>query len=441
MSDLTDRAPAVSLEGLSKRYRVFHRQRDRIKEAMSFGAVRKSQDFWALRNVDLEVQRGTTLGIVGQNGAGKTTLLKMVSGVLQPTLGSVQVHGRVVALLELGAGFNPEFTGRENAALYGLILGIDRATMRDRFDEIQAFADIGQFFDQPVKTYSSGMQMRVAFAVAVNVEPDVLVIDEALAVGDAAFAHLCMQRMRKMQEDGMTILLSSHNTSTIKNFCNEAILVDRGEMVAHGPTVDVVDRYVALLARVESERAPAGGTVATSKEHQALGGEGASGSLAFKEGPRLDGISGRSQREGTGEARVRKVELVDSRGQRVHFVGPDEVVTIRVHLEYLAPVDESVLVIAIRNAQGLDLFSTSTAANGAALGARLAGQRPVVDFTLKLPVAHGSYSVTTVVSGSGAKNSVVDWVGIAATFEVTPPTSGALIQGLVDLPTQVRVFD
>lgn len=428
----------VSLGNVSKRYRIFPRQRDRIKEALSLGRVRKGRDFWALKDLDLEVERGTTLGILGRNGAGKSTLLRLISGVLQPTRGSIEVRGRIVALLELGSGFNPEFTGRENVLLNGLILGIDRKTMRKRFGEIEEFADIGEFFDQPVKFYSSGMRMRLAFSVAINVEPEILVVDEALTVGDAAFSHMGIQRMQALQRNGVTILFVSHSIGMVKNFCNKAILLDRGRLLARGPTAEVADRYQALLASAEIERASE--TPSEPVDYEVLD-EYNRGSLTFKDNPQLDARRARSLRHGTGEARVRNVELINARGEPIYFVGPHEVVTIRVHLEYLKPVAGSKLAVTLRNAQGLDIFSTDTEVNDASLGKREAGERAVVDFTSKLPMTHGDYSVSTAVSAPGAENAFMDWVDVAATLEVTPPTSGIGIPGLVDFPTQVKVFD
>jgi ABC-2 type transport system ATP-binding protein len=431
----------ISLKGVSKCYRIFPRQRDRIKEVLSFGRLRKSHDFWALTGVDLEVERGTTLGILGRNGAGKSTLLKVISGVLQPTSGDVRVNGRLVALLELGAGFNPEFTGRENALMNGLILGIDRATMRARFDEIEAFADIGEFIDQPVKFYSSGMKMRLAFAVAVNVEPEILVVDEALSVGDAAFQHRCMQRMRQLRQDGTTVLLVSHSVGTIKNFCTDAMLLHEGRTIAQGDTSSVVDQYNALLANTEARRRADIEGLDARLSYRMSDGKNAPEPLAFKENSKLNGAQRSRLRHGTGEARVRHVELLNSRGEPVYVVYPHEKVTIRVHLEYLEPVTQSSLGITLRNTEGLDIFQASTGSDKALLGRRLAGERVIVDFVCKLPLTHGSYSVNTAVSPPEGMGLFLDWVDVAAVFELAPPQGRAPIHGLVDLPTQIEVFD
>src|SRR5215218_5398471 len=192
--------PAVSVKGVSKKYRIFPSARDQLKEALSFGRKKYGHDFWALQDIDLEVEPGTTLGIVGRNGAGKSTLLNIIAGIRPPTSGTVEVNGRLVALSGLGAGFNSEFTGRENIMLNGLILGIERKELLERFDEIVEFADLGDFIDQPIKTYSSGMRSKLGFAVAVNVEPDVLILDETLAVGDAVYKETALQKMYELRD-------------------------------------------------------------------------------------------------------------------------------------------------------------------------------------------------------------------------------------------------
>jgi len=244
----------ISLKGVSKRYWVFQSWRDQLKRVMSFGRSKAGSEFWALKDIDLEVERGTTLGIIGRNGAGKTTLLRIISGVIQPTDGTVRVDGRLVALFALGAGFDNEFTGRENVILNGLILGISRKEMLERFDEIEAFADIGDFMYEPVKTYSSGMRSRLGFAVAVTIEPDILVVDEALSAGDEAFKDKGLQKMRDLQDSGTTILFVSHGLNQIKEFCNEAILLHQGMLVSRGDTEQIIDQYRDLVSKTTAKQ-------------------------------------------------------------------------------------------------------------------------------------------------------------------------------------------
>ena len=431
----------VSLRDVSKVYRIFPRQRDRLKETASLGRVKGGHDFWALKDVNLEVEKGTTLGILGRNGAGKSTLLKIVSGVLQPTHGVREIDGRLVALLQLGAGFNPEFSGRENVLLNGLILGIDRKEMIRRFDEIEAFADIGEFIEQPVKTYSSGMKARLGFAVAVNVDPDILIVDETLSVGDAVFKQMGLQKMRDLRDRGTTILFVSHSAGMIRNFCSEAALLHQGTLLAHGTTSDVLDRYQALLSSAEAQRNAGDSGIkydVEQEEREEEGLDGGAGKPSFKEDPELERRTA-SLRHGTGEARIASVEVLDQKGDTADEVDPGSSVTVRVHLEYLEDLGPSVLSITLRNKAGLEVFSTDTQAERARLGKRRKGELVTVDFNISVPLQHGDYSVTASVSYPKQRSLYLDWVDVAAVFKMARPTGRGPIRGLVHLPTDVEI--
>lgn len=238
---------AISANNITKKYRIFGHPGDRIKQALTFGRVRFHHEFTALQGVSFEIKKGEAVGIIGRNGSGKSTLLQLVCGILKPTSGEVQVSGRISALLELGSGFNPEFTGRENVYFQGAVMGVSMEEMERRFDDVAAFADIGEFIDQPVRTYSSGMFVRLAFAVAVSVEPDILVVDEALSVGDEAFQRKCFARIRMIQEQGGTILFVSHSTSAILELCDRAFLMDHGRLIFSGVSKTIVANYQRLL--------------------------------------------------------------------------------------------------------------------------------------------------------------------------------------------------
>jgi lipopolysaccharide transport system ATP-binding protein len=238
---------AISVRELSKVYRIYAKPEDRLVQMATLGRRRRFQEFDALKGVSLEVRRGETVGIIGRNGCGKSTLLQMIVGTLQPTSGSVEVHGRIAALLELGAGFNGEFTGRENVYMNGAILGFSREEMDARFESIAAFASIGNFIERPVKAYSSGMFVRLAFAVATAVEPDILIVDEALAVGDEAFQRKCFARIEAIKERGGTILFVSHGAQTIVQLCDRAVLLDGGEKLLEGEPKLVVGQYQRLV--------------------------------------------------------------------------------------------------------------------------------------------------------------------------------------------------
>ena len=234
---------AISVKNLTKKYRIFGHPGDRIKQALTFGRMRFHREFTALQDISFEIKKGGTVGIIGRNGSGKSTLLQLLCGILKPTSGTIQVNGRVSALLELGAGFNPEFTGRENVYFQGAVMGLTKAEMDERFDDIAAFADIGEFIDQPVRIYSSGMFVRLAFAVAVNVDPDILIVDEALAVGDMEFQERSISRMKSLQSNGTTILLVTHAIPAVRNFCRHAIWLDDGGVMQSGEADKVCFAY------------------------------------------------------------------------------------------------------------------------------------------------------------------------------------------------------
>ena len=238
---------AISVRDVKKKYRLFNSHAARLKEAFHPQRRRYHQEFWALDGVSLNIPRGRTVGILGRNGSGKSTLLQIICGVLRPTEGEVAVNGRIAALLELGAGFNPEFTGRDNVMLNGAVMGVSEEEMRARLPEIEAFAEVGAFFDQPVKTYSSGMFVRVAFAAAINVDPAILIVDEALAVGDVRFQEKCYRRFKEFQEAGRTILLVTHATHVVEQFCTDAVLLEQGRLIYQGDPQATVNEYEALL--------------------------------------------------------------------------------------------------------------------------------------------------------------------------------------------------
>ncbi len=238
---------AISVRNLGKTYRLFGHPGDRIKQFLSLGMKKYHNEFTALHDVSFDIKKGETVGIIGRNGSGKSTLLQLICGILKPTTGTVKVNGRISALLELGAGFNPEFTGRENVYFQGAVMGLSKDEMDARFDEIAAFADIGEFIDQPVRMYSSGMFVRLAFSVAVHVDPEILVVDEALGVGDAEFQERSFSLMKKMQDDGMTILFVSHAIPAVRNFCRQVFWLDSGVMLNAGYAGVVCSAYLAQI--------------------------------------------------------------------------------------------------------------------------------------------------------------------------------------------------
>jgi ABC-type polysaccharide/polyol phosphate transport system ATPase subunit len=272
--------PVISVRGVGKMYRIYERPQDRLKQMIWRGRRQYGREFWALYDVSLDVRRGETVGVIGRNGSGKSTLLQIIAGTLQPTVGEVAVRGRVAALLELGSGFNPEFSGRENVFLNGALLGIGREQMAERFDEIAAFADIGDFIEQPVKTYSSGMFARLAFAIGIHIEPDVFIVDEALSVGDVFFQSRCARKLDEYRQRGGTLLFVTHDTYTLERICQRSLVLHRGRHAFEGPTADAVNVYYQIerggeLApgSVEGER-PEPGPQAVELRREYVTGDG-----------------------------------------------------------------------------------------------------------------------------------------------------------------------
>jgi ABC-type polysaccharide/polyol phosphate transport system ATPase subunit len=260
---------AISVNTLGKKFKLYNSPMGRFLEYLSLGKMTRHTDFWALQDLSFEIPTGTTLGILGQNGSGKSTLLSILAGVLEPSAGSFTINGKVSAILELGSGFHPEFSGRDNVYMYGSIMGLSKEEIDKRFDEIVLFSELGDFIDQPLRTYSSGMIVRLAFSVAVNVDADILIVDEALAVGDAIFQHRCFRKIREMQAAGKTILYVGHDTEAVRNLCTQALLLDGGRVIERGDPNYVVNKYFALIA--ERERAYAEGNLI---EHGEMPGEG-----------------------------------------------------------------------------------------------------------------------------------------------------------------------
>jgi lipopolysaccharide transport system ATP-binding protein len=416
---------AIVIDSLSKCYPIYARPADRLLEMLSGNRLKRRQEFWALQDVNIELPRGATVGVIGSNGSGKSTLLQIVAGVLAPTRGNVTVNGRVAALLELGAGFNPEFSGRENVYLGGSVMGLSRREMEQRFGAIVAFAELGDFIDQPVKTYSSGMYVRLAFALAIHVDPEILLVDEALSVGDAVFQHRCMRKIRELQEQGVTILFVSHDTGTVKSICTQAVLLERGRVVVAGAPDEVVNRY---HARVSAELSS---TAYTSAEAPATERQ------AFSDNPRFGQAAG-FFRHGTGEARFRDVELLDEGGNVVGAVDTGKPVRLRAHLQCEAALEDLVVGFYVKDRQGMELFGSNTAEEGQPIARVAAGERLVLEFAFPAALRPGHYNVTVAAAYNRRDPVYLDWVDNALVFQVLP-NGQRTVHGLVDLPLTVRV--
>jgi ABC-type polysaccharide/polyol phosphate transport system ATPase subunit len=421
---------AVRLEDVSKAYKIYAHPRHRLLEALTRGRRQYHSAFWALRDVTVRVNRGSTLGIIGMNGSGKSTLLQVVAGIIRPTAGRVAVQGRIASLLELGAGFNPEFTGRENVLMHGAVLGFSREEITRRLPAIQAFAEIGPFFDQPVKTYSSGMFVRLAFAGAIHVDPDVLLVDEALAVGDAVFQHRCIRRIREFQEQGRTILFVSHDMGMVRSVCSRALFLDAGRVQADGEPDEIAQLYHAHVAGLEAGR----------RESEPAAGQAPGGarSAAFRADPAFDQRVGLF-RHGTGGARIRHVEVLGETNRPIAAVGFDEPVTLRVHLEFYAEVPYCILGYYLRDKSGIDVVGTNTYEENVPMPARQAGDTLVVDFRQRWPLMAGSYSVTVALAYNRLSPTYFDWIDNALVVEVLAPPGGKAILAKIWLPVEIDV--
>jgi len=339
-------APAVVADGVSKVYRRFlHQHQFRtLKSALLTGSLitdlRPDETFTALDGVSFEVPRGTTFGVIGENGSGKSTLLKLLAGITKPTRGSLAVAGRISALIELGAGFHPEISGRENVAINGIMLGLTRREVDERFDEIVDFAELREFIDAPVKTYSSGMYMRLGFSVAIHVDPDVLLIDEVLAVGDEAFTRKCLDKIGEFHRRGKTIVLVTHSLGLVEKMCDETLWLRHGRKAGIGDPKRVVDAYLTYVA---------GGEEALLAREAAPAPEAETKPEGYREG-----------RWGSREVEITRVRLVDDRGQERHVFASGEGVTLRLEVEARAEVEDFVFGVGIFTADGVSVYGTNT---------------------------------------------------------------------------------
>ncbi len=378
----------VSTEHVSKAYLLYKKPQDRLKQSLfRYFGKNYATMFWALHDVSFSVRRGEALGIIGRNGSGKSTLLQLIAGTLQPTQGAVQVKGRMAAMLELGAGFNPEFSGRENIFLNGAILNISEAEMRSKLDEIIAFAAIGAFIDQPVKLYSSGMYIRLAFAIATSIKPDVLIIDEALAVGDAGFVIKCMNRMRQLQDSGTTILLVTHDVQTVRSFCDRAIWLKDGRIEAAGSPLDVTSQYIQFL--FEGQVVPSALSAQFQpRPHAHPDAHPRAERIALENRPDL-------VRWGSGEARIESFQINEGNAGSEHVLEYGQPLKIEVVVTAMQDLPSSALGmgLALRNNKGLDIITSTTYEQANHLPPLKKGQRVAVSFEFENILAPGDYAL------------------------------------------------
>ena len=389
-----DKNLAISVQGVSKIYKLYDKPIDRLKEAVSLTHKSYHRDFFALSDISFDVKKGETVGIIGTNGSGKSTILKIITGVLSPTTGTAEVSGNISALLELGAGFNSEYTGLENIYMNGTMMGFSRQEMERRMDDILRFADIGDFVNQPVKTYSSGMFVRLAFALAINVDPEILIVDEALSVGDVFFQAKCYRRMEEMMKNGTTILMVSHDMGSIIKYCDKVVLLNRGHFVAQGEAGKMVDLYKKILANQTDELAEA--LIEEKKEALGLPVEAAVSDKRMKD--RMN-LNPEVQEYGDGRASFEDFGTLDARGNVTNLLLKGEMFTIRERVRFHAPIENPIFTYTLRDKKGTDITGTNTLFEGTEIKPVKDGDVYTVSFRQKMNLQGGEYLLSMSCTG------------------------------------------
>lgn len=395
---------AIEVRNVTKIYKLYDKPIDRLKESLSISHKSYHKDFHALNGISFEVERGQTVGIIGTNGSGKSTILKIITGVLTPTSGEVTVDGKISALLELGAGFNSDYTGIENIYMNGTMMGYSRKEMDEKLQDILDFADIGDFVYQPVKSYSSGMFVRLAFALAINVEPEILIVDEALSVGDVFFQSKCYRRMEEIRKSGSTILMVTHDMGSIIKYCDKVVLLNKGEFVAEGPAGKMVDLYKKILA----------GQLDTLEEAEAeepVEMSDFSGEKVTEKNTALmkDQLTINANRTeyGDGRAEIFDLGLLDERGNVTNLLLKGEMFTIKERIRFHAEIQAPIFTYTIKDKKGTDLTGTNTLFEGTDIKPVKKGDVYEVSFTQKMTLQGGEYLLSMSCTGFEGGEHVV----------------------------------
>lgn len=401
---------SVEFNAVSKSYSIYSSPGDRLKELITFNRARFHRDFWALRDVSFEARKGETFCIVGENGSGKSTLLQLVAGIMEPTHGTVAIGGRVSALLELGSGFNQEFSGRDNVYLNGAIVGFSAREMDRKYRDIVEFAEIGEFIDQPVKTYSSGMIVRLAFAVAIHVDPEILLVDEALAVGDIYFRQRCMRKVHELRSKGITILFVSHATSDVKALGDRALWLDHGEVKDVGDPDRVIAKYLAAMTQKDS---------AYQSQQRAVPAARAS---TLEPPEVITTIPNIDHRFGDGRAEILGIQIAGDEGHSLAVLQPNTTIVVRISARAKDQLMLPVIGFMFRNHLGMDFAGTNTAREGFELPPMNAGEVFTVDFHVTLPELYAStFSFSPAIAeGTLEHYSICDWIDNAVALQMMP---------------------
>lgn len=418
----------IEFDRVSKSYPIYDAPGDRLRELLTFNRRSFHRDFWALNNLSFDVRHGETFCIIGENGSGKSTLLQIVAGILQPSGGRASINGRVSALLELGSGFNPEFTGRENVYLNGAILGFSSKEIDKRYQQIQEFAEIGDFINQPVKTYSSGMVVRLAFAIAIHVDPEILLVDEALAVGDIYFRQRCMRKVHELRSSGVTILFVSHAIGDVKALGDRTLWLDSGELREIGETDLVVSKYLAAMVQKDSAYLELGKRPGTTEK------------LTTSQAPEVvEQIPNIDHRYGDGRAEIVGIAIFDSYGHPIHLLPPSSRVIVRISVRAKEEIALPMVGFMLRNHLGIDFAGTNTARESFQLPAMSPGDVYTVDFHIDIPELYpASFSFSPAIAdGTLAAYTMCDWIDNAVTLQMGH--GDGQIYGYVHFPCRVEL--
>lgn len=392
---------AITVKDVTKIYKLYDKPIDRLKEALNPFHKEYHKKFYALNNLSFEVKKGETVGIIGTNGSGKSTILKIITGVLTPTTGEVEVNGVISALLELGAGFNMDYTGIENIYMNGTMMGFSKKEMDAKLQEILDFADIGDFVYQPVKTYSSGMFVRLAFALAINVEPEILIVDEALSVGDVFFQSKCYRRMEEIRQKGTTILMVTHDMGSIIKYCDKVVLLNKGNFVAEGAPGHMVDLYKKILAG-QMEGLESAKDVDSDFSGETAEKEQKEKTYHLPHGKLMkDSLTINSNRTeyGDGRAEIYDLGLFDQRGNLTNLLLKGEEFTIKEKIRFAAPIQSPIFTYTIKDKKGTDLTGTNTMFEGTDIKPVKAGDEYEVSFTQKMTLQGGEYLLSMSCTG------------------------------------------
>lgn len=437
---VAEKTPAIQVRNLVKVYKLYDKPKDRMKEALGFGRKQVHKQHFALKGINIDIYKGETVGIIGTNGSGKSTILKIITGVLNPTEGQVTVNGRISALLELGAGFNMEYNGIENVYLNGTMMGFSEKEIKAKLPEILEFADIGDYVYQPVKTYSSGMFVRLAFAVAINIEPEILIVDEALSVGDVFFQAKCYHKFEEFKKIGKTIVFVSHDLSSISKYCDRVLLLNQGTLLEEGPPKKMIDAYKrVLVGQYELPEPQHAENLLEDLEIQLAAAGTETAGKAEKKADSGPGVNPKVLQYGTRQAEILEFYLTDDREVRTTAVLKGSEFTVHMRVRFHEHIPEPVFAFSIKNALGTEITGTNTMIEKAFLESAEQGQVKDITFVQRMNLQGGDYLLSLGVTGyNGDTFEVYHRLYDALSLTVVSDKNTV---GFYDMESKVRVTD